>query len=401
MDNQKIGIFISELRKSKSMTQKELAEKLNVTDKAVSKWERGLGYPEITITPLLAEQLGISVNELLLGERLAPEKGESKAAQPSHADTIISEVVEYVTKTKKQRAVRATGLAFTILSSAFLLAMFTCLLCNYAISRTFSWSLYVVGGEITAWLVITPLLLMKKHRFLVSIAGLTVSIVPLLLLIEYLCPVKNWVLPLALPIVILALVSLWASVLLVAYIKKAVRATNIALFITTSVFLLAIFTCLLCNYAIDNTISWSLYAVGGEVTAWLVIAPLLQLKKHRYLVSMAGLTVSIMPLLLLIEYLCPIKNWVIPFAFPIVIVTVASLWVSVFLFEYTKIKRLYLISLMLLLYGILDNLSINSFVSNYLNLSKDNISPHITAISCGFAAIVLTVIALFKQKKVN
>jgi len=44
MDNKKIGTFILELRKSKNMTQRELAEKLNVTDKAVSKWERGLGY---------------------------------------------------------------------------------------------------------------------------------------------------------------------------------------------------------------------------------------------------------------------------------------------------------------------------------------------------------------------
>ena len=51
------------------MTQKELAEKLNVTDKAISKWERGNGYPEITIIPELAKALEITVNELLSGEK--------------------------------------------------------------------------------------------------------------------------------------------------------------------------------------------------------------------------------------------------------------------------------------------------------------------------------------------
>ena len=49
MDNQKFGRFIRDLRKKANMTQKELGEKLNVTDKAVPKWERGLGFPDITI----------------------------------------------------------------------------------------------------------------------------------------------------------------------------------------------------------------------------------------------------------------------------------------------------------------------------------------------------------------
>ena len=48
MDNQKLGIFITELRKEKGLTQAQLAQKLNVTDKAVSKWERGVGFPDIT-----------------------------------------------------------------------------------------------------------------------------------------------------------------------------------------------------------------------------------------------------------------------------------------------------------------------------------------------------------------
>lgn len=71
MDNQRIGTFIRELRKEKGMTQKDLAEHLHITDRAVSKWERGICAPDIALLEPLAELLGVTVGELLLGERTA------------------------------------------------------------------------------------------------------------------------------------------------------------------------------------------------------------------------------------------------------------------------------------------------------------------------------------------
>lgn len=69
MDNEKFGNFIKELRKEKGITQKELGEKLNITDKAISKWERGLSFPDITMLNLLAEFFEVDVSELLNGEK--------------------------------------------------------------------------------------------------------------------------------------------------------------------------------------------------------------------------------------------------------------------------------------------------------------------------------------------
>jgi len=69
MDSRQVGSFIANLRKEQSMTQKELANILNITDKAVSKWENGDGYPEITLVPPLAEVLGVTTDELFRGER--------------------------------------------------------------------------------------------------------------------------------------------------------------------------------------------------------------------------------------------------------------------------------------------------------------------------------------------
>lgn len=70
MDAKKLGQFIAEIRKEKNMTQVELASKLHVTDKAVSKWERGLGLPDINSIEPLADALGISVAEVMQAERI-------------------------------------------------------------------------------------------------------------------------------------------------------------------------------------------------------------------------------------------------------------------------------------------------------------------------------------------
>ena len=68
MDLKRIGLFLSEQRRKKNMTQKELAIILSVSNQAISKWERGLCYPDITLLPLLCETLGISIVEFLNGD---------------------------------------------------------------------------------------------------------------------------------------------------------------------------------------------------------------------------------------------------------------------------------------------------------------------------------------------
>ena len=81
MDQLAIGKFIAECRKHKNLTQLQLAEKLNITDKAISKWERGIAMPDTSIMLLLCDILGISVNELLSGEKLIMENNNQKNEQ--------------------------------------------------------------------------------------------------------------------------------------------------------------------------------------------------------------------------------------------------------------------------------------------------------------------------------
>ena len=81
MDQLKIGKFIAECRKQKSLTQMQLAERLAITDKAVSKWERGIAMPDSSIMLELCDILGISVNELLSGEMISMENNGQKNEQ--------------------------------------------------------------------------------------------------------------------------------------------------------------------------------------------------------------------------------------------------------------------------------------------------------------------------------
>ena len=81
MNQSKIGRFISEKRKAKGFTQATLAEQLGITDRAVSKWERGKAMPDVSLMLELCQLLGITVNELLCGETIDMENNEQKNQQ--------------------------------------------------------------------------------------------------------------------------------------------------------------------------------------------------------------------------------------------------------------------------------------------------------------------------------
>lgn len=92
MDNIKTGNLIKELRTEKGITQKELAEKLNVSTAAVSKWENGRGFPDISIIEPLSIELGISITELIKGE---------KTFGTEENDSLAREIIEISKKERK------------------------------------------------------------------------------------------------------------------------------------------------------------------------------------------------------------------------------------------------------------------------------------------------------------
>lgn len=111
MDAKKIGLFIAGQRKSLGLTQAELAGKLHVTDKAVSRWERGQGLPDINLIEPLSDALGISIAEIMKGERSTAALSEKDASLA--AKNIIS-MVEMKRAEHRKIAIVAAGLALLL-----------------------------------------------------------------------------------------------------------------------------------------------------------------------------------------------------------------------------------------------------------------------------------------------
>ena len=97
MDQEKIGKFIAEIRKKQKMTQEQLAEKLGVTDRAISNWENGKNMPDLSMFKLLCDELNISINELMSGEEL----DESRYIKKLEENIII--MVNNIEAKKKRR----------------------------------------------------------------------------------------------------------------------------------------------------------------------------------------------------------------------------------------------------------------------------------------------------------
>ena len=100
MNNKTTGQFITRCRKELNLSQKELAEKLNVTDKAVSKWETGNGAPDISLLVPLAQALNVSVLEILNGEKLPEDNNEEN----------INDIIIEALKAEKKKRLKSKSL---------------------------------------------------------------------------------------------------------------------------------------------------------------------------------------------------------------------------------------------------------------------------------------------------
>lgn len=127
MDAKITGCFIAQLRKELGLTQKELAEKLEVTDKAISRWETGKGLPDTSLLKPLAEIFGVSVGELLSGKRMDDSQIKSQA------DHIILESLSYEERQEKWKGIlRYVFLGILVALGGFFFAL---VLARFATSK--------------------------------------------------------------------------------------------------------------------------------------------------------------------------------------------------------------------------------------------------------------------------
>ena len=137
------GEFLKTKRQEKNLTQKELANLVFVSESAVSKWERNVAHPDITLLPKLANILGVTEHEL------------------------ITACVDNKTREEKQQAKKWRVLSITwdmFFGISYLIALITCFICNLAINKTLSWFWIVLSSLILAFTFTHLPKLKKKHK---------------------------------------------------------------------------------------------------------------------------------------------------------------------------------------------------------------------------------------------
>lgn len=159
-DKKSLGSYITAKRKEKNLTQKAFAEKLFVTESAVSKWERGLSYPDISLIRKICEVLQISEREFLT----ATEDTETRE----------------IKKSAKKYRLLVNIYKYTLLIS-YGAAIITCFICNLAIDHTLSWFFVVLASVANAFSVTLLPLYLRKNKAATVLLAFTVTLLLLLL----------------------------------------------------------------------------------------------------------------------------------------------------------------------------------------------------------------------------
>lgn len=172
MDSKEIGSRILTARKKLGYTQRQLGELISVSDKAVSKWERGIGCPDISLLLPLSEALHMTIDELIGGNIV--EKNEQKT---------IQNIITYTRIKTKENKERIIKLSYIFITIAMLLGIMITSLCDYLLNQDFTWSLICIAAIVYAWLIITTLVSVKKNAFVKAIIVASIGVFPLLYVI--------------------------------------------------------------------------------------------------------------------------------------------------------------------------------------------------------------------------
>lgn len=255
MNQTEIGKFIAKCRKEKQLTQAQLAEKLNLTDRAVSKWETGKSMPDSSVMLELCEILGITVNELLSGEEIGMERYEEKADE------------NLIALKKREENNLTRNLIISILYSVTLwIGILVCLICNMAISGRFTWAQIPVSSIVFVWLVSFPCVTLGKRGVGISLVSYSIFIIPYLYLLSRFVAAKE-VFSVGALIAAASIVFLWIIAELFRRIGKTRRLAALG-----SLFLCAVpFVCIV-NFVLFKMLPGTMFNIWNLSSIFLLLA---------------------------------------------------------------------------------------------------------------------------------
>lgn len=254
MNQIEIGKFISKCRKGKKLTQAQLAEKLNITDRAVSKWETGKSMPDSSIMLELCEILGITVNELLSGEEIDIESFEKKADE-----NLIA------LKRKDENNITKNVIISILFSVTLLTGIMVCLICNIAISGHLTWSLIPVSSIVFAWVISFPSIILGQKGIVVSLISFSVFIIPYLFLLSSLIKVKE-IFSVGVVMAAVSIVFLWIIAAIFSCIGKTRKLIALGI-----IFLLAIPFMLIINIILSKIMAEPVFDIWDMLSIFILL----------------------------------------------------------------------------------------------------------------------------------
>lgn len=266
--NVKMGRFICELRKEKKLTQKNLAEKLEVTDKAVSKWERGISCPDVSLLVPLSKILGVTTGELLNGEKNQFTDKGNETANVVAKESAVEEALLYSGRSTAHKIERMKRNILVILSASLLIAVAVCMICDFCITKRLTWSLIVVLSIFFGWAILLPIFTAKTKAIKKFLAVSSLAVIPYLLLLSALLrmPVVS---KLGACISVISIIGVWcAYAVCVKMHTRKFRAAGI-------LFLILIPVTIAINYAVSvftMDYSTNLFTTIMNVMAALILA---------------------------------------------------------------------------------------------------------------------------------
>lgn len=236
MNQIETGKFIANCRKEKGLTQAQLAEKLNITDRAVSKWETGKCMPDSSIMLELCNILDVTVNELLSGERLEVNHYQEK---------VNENLIEL--KRKDENNMNRNAVISIVYTVTMVIGILVCCICDIAISGTLTWSRITLSSILFTWIASFPVILLGKKGVFVAMVAVSILIVPFMYILSVLTK-ANEVFRIGGITSVITLVFLWIICILYHRLKeRKLLATGIT-------FLLAIPFTFLINTVLSKMI---------------------------------------------------------------------------------------------------------------------------------------------------
>lgn len=247
------GKFIAGCRKEKGLTQAQLAEKLSITDRAVSKWETGKCMPDSSIMLELCRILDVSVNELLSGERIEMDNYDEK---------VNENLIEL--KRRDENNMSKNTIISIVYTVTMVIGILVCCICDAAISGALTWSLITLSSILITWIASFPVILLGKRGILIAMVSISIFIIPFMYILSILIKVRE-VFRIGAIMSIMTLIFLWMIFLLYHRLKyRKLLATGIT-------FLFAVPFTLLVNTTLSKIIGEPVVDVWDILSVFILL----------------------------------------------------------------------------------------------------------------------------------